>query len=660
MAVQVSYPGVYIEEFAPGAPIEGVGTNIAAFLGPATDGPLNEPVKITSWDQFLQNFGERPLTGFYLWYAVRGFFTNGGKVCYVVRISNAAFPKLTLPDSTTPPPAQEISTISIRGRKPGAQAQISIAVGHVSATQGTCKLYRPAATITDARDASITVSNAADAAKFQPGDRLTWNGIAETIPVEVFRPEGNVIRIKNSLSGTYNAGSVRLVDLEVGDKVFRVENGDKLASGSVITLSQTDAAGAVTTDTGLRVKSVYAERIPSGMTTYRVELRAGLKQKFDMTIDTSVESAEFKLTVIQQGVPSNKEYNNLSMDPEHPNYFARVINNDETGPIIAEPFAPPNTTTPPDNRPKEIDLAHALPLSPGQDDSPATLAASDYVDALRLLEPIDDVNLVAIPDRTDEQVQLAIIEHCENIADRFAILDSRPKAQSFGADSAESQRRNLERPNGYGALYYPWLIVPVASGAGAILVPPSGHVAGVISRTDNIRGVHKAPAGAEAIIQNALGLERNMSDVEQGQLNLMGVNVLRTFAGGGPVVWGARTITKDTNWQYVNIRRLFLFLEESIEEGIRWAVFEPNNLQLWQKLKRTITEFLTRVWRDGALFGETAKDAFYVRIDEALNPPATQALGRLYIEIGVRPAYPAEFIVVRIGIWQGGAEVSES
>ncbi len=151
-----------------------------------------------------------------------------------------------------------------------------------------------------------------------------------------------------------------------------------------------------------------------------------------------------------------------------------------------------------------------------------------------------------------------------------------------------------------------------------------------------------------------------MSDIDQGQLNMQGINIIRVFQGGSrPLLYGARTTATDKNWQYVNIRRLFLFLEESIQEGIRWAVFEPNNLQLWQKLRRTITEFLTRAWRDGALFGETAEKAFYVRIDEALNPFSEQALGRLHIEIGVRPTYPAEFIIVRIGIWPGGSEVSE-
>jgi phage tail sheath protein FI len=185
----------------------------------------------------------------------------------------------------------------------------------------------------------------------------------------------------------------------------------------------------------------------------------------------------------------------------------------------------------------------------------------------------------------------------------------------------------------------------------------------VYARIDDSRGVHKAPAGVEANLAGTLGVERLLGDSEQGLLNLApyGVNVIRVFHGGPPTVWGARTTAVaagNSTWQYVNIRRLFIFLEASISEGIRFALFEPNNLELWGKLKRTIGAFLTKVWQDGALFGATAKDAFYVRIDDALNPPDQMALGYLTIEIGVRPAYPAEFIVVRIGITPGGVTVT--
>jgi phage tail sheath protein FI len=288
------------------------------------------------------------------------------------------------------------------------------------------------------------------------------------------------------------------------------------------------------------------------------------------------------------------------------------------------------------------------------------LGASDFVDALDLLRPVRDVNMVSIPDRTDLQVQLAMIDHCTNMQDRFAILDAKQGAALFGTDSIELQRAGLDTSNGFAAVYYPWLVVGAATGSATLSIPPSGHIAGIYARTDTTRGVHKAPAGNEALVSGALAVERTMSDTDQGILNLEGINVVRVFTSGGrPVVWGARTTSTDTNWQYVNIRRLFIYIEGSIEAGIRWAVFEPNNLALWQKLKRTINEFLTRVWRDGGLFGARAEEAFYVRIDEALNPFSEQQLGRLQIEIGLRPSYPAEFIIVRIGIWPGGSEISE-
>ena len=264
--------------------------------------------------------------------------------------------------------------------------------------------------------------------------------------------------------------------------------------------------------------------------------------------------------------------------------------------------------------------------------------------------------MVSIPGFTEEAVQRAIIDHCEALKDRFAILDSKFGAQP--GNGIRDQFADVRSQLGFAALYYPWIQVRNPITGKAEFLPPSGHIAGVLARTDEERGVHKAPANAS--IRGALGLELSLSNEQHGPLNLMGINVLRVFPGQSqPIVWGARTTATDRNWQYVNVRRLFLYLEESIQQGINWAVFEPNNLALWQKLKRSISEFLTRAWRDGALFGAKAEEAFYVRIDDALNPPSTQALGRLYIEIGVRPTYPAEFIIVRIGIWQGGTDVNE-
>jgi phage tail sheath protein FI len=303
-------------------------------------------------------------------------------------------------------------------------------------------------------------------------------------------------------------------------------------------------------------------------------------------------------------------------------------------------------------------------LAGGSADDPTTLAAADYKAAIAISDTVDDINLLCIPDRQDLDVQMAMVAHCELMQDRFAILDSRRGVPPSGTGSVVDQLHGVEgNSGGYAALYFPWILVAPVKGSAPILVPPCGHIAGIYARTDQKRGVFKAPAGTEAGINGALGVDQVMTDTDQGQLNMIGVNVLRVFRPGDrPVVWGARTTAteKNANWQYVNIRRLFLFLEESIQEGIQWALFEPHNPALWQKLKRTINGFLLGQWRDGALFGNKPEEAFYIRIDEVLNTDYERSLGRLHIEIGVRPSYPAEFIIVRIGIWQGGSDVSET
>jgi hypothetical protein len=376
-----------------------------------------------------------------------------------------------------------------------------------------------------------------------------------------------------------------------------------------------------------------------------------------------------------QDLPTVENYHFLSVDPLSPRYYGLLVNG-HSGLVTLAPAQPPDSHLPPDNLPDgTLGLQN---LAGGLDEVLTGLLPNDYQNGLDALVNIE-VDIVAIPDRQDATVEGYLVDHCQGVppkaGNRFAILDSQPGAPIMGAGSVADQIAPLAGNGlGFAALYYPWVIVPPAPPAfGAppppvappnVLVPPSGHVAGVYARTDNSRGVHKAPAGIQANLNGTIGVERVLGDTEQGLLNMppYGINVIRVFRGGQPTVWGARTnavAAGNTNWQYVNIRRLFLYLEGSITAGIRFAVFEPNNYELWGALKRSISAFLTKVWRDGALFGATPKDAFYVRIDEALNPPDQMALGYLTVEIGVRPAYPAEFIIVRIGIWQGGTTVTQ-
>lgn len=287
----------------------------------------------------------------------------------------------------------------------------------------------------------------------------------------------------------------------------------------------------------------------------------------------------------------------------------------------------------------------------------------------------DNVTVVAIPDlvtvatRPDGSFDLdtylafqgQLADWCAASARRMAILDPPP---GLNATNAVEWRQRLAKDTPFAACYYPNIVVPnrspeaVASGEKMITVPPSGHVAGVWARTDSSRGVWKAPANEE--IRGVTGLENLVTDGEQAALNPIGVNCIRSFGSNGMRLWGARTLSlTDSSWRYINVRRLFNYVEESIRRGTQWAVFEPNDRDLWQRVKRNITAFLRGLWMQGALVGATPEQAFYVLCDETNNPPSSVEEGKLIVEIGVCPSRPAEFVIFRISQWQGGEETTE-
>ncbi|MCJ1676498.1 phage tail sheath subtilisin-like domain-containing protein [Streptomyces sp. APSN-46.1] len=283
--------------------------------------------------------------------------------------------------------------------------------------------------------------------------------------------------------------------------------------------------------------------------------------------------------------------------------------------------------------------------------------------ALDALTHTLDVSLVCLPGQTEFAHQVKVINHCEAMGDRFAVLDgARNTDDASDTGPLRTQRDGLMTERGFGALYWPWISIDdpgaPADSPERIHVAPSGHIAGVMARSDDQRGVHKAPANE--VVRGALDLEHHLNDAEQGALNTLNINALRTFPGGPPLVWGARALSSKTAWRYVNVRRLVAYISDSLLRGLRWAVFEPNNTALWKALERTVTEFLTRVWQSGALFGRTAEEAFYVKIDEELNPSAVRELGQVFIEIGLAPTRPAEHIVIQLGLWSGGGRVNEA
>jgi uncharacterized protein len=312
-------------------------------------------------------------------------------------------------------------------------------------------------------------------------------------------------------------------------------------------------------------------------------------------------------------------------------------------------------------------------LSGGESAAPSRLGTDDYVGDVADrtgfggLEAIDPITMVAVPDLMAayqagmidlegvQTVQQAMIDHCEKMGDRVAILDAPP-----GLDAQQVLEWRMEKTgydSKYAALYWPYPKIFDPARGENVFTPPSGLMAGIWGRNDDTRGVHKAPANE--VVRGAIALETQITKAEHDLLNPQGINCIRAFPGRGIRVWGARTLSSDPAWRYLNVRRLFNYIEESILEGTQWVVFEPNDLDLWQRIRRTITAFLLRVWRDGALFGATPEEAFFVKCDSETNPPEMVDAGYVTCQIGIAPVKPAEFVVFQIAQFSGGAELSE-
>ncbi|RRR73458.1 MAG: phage tail sheath family protein [Candidatus Viridilinea halotolerans] len=299
--------------------------------------------------------------------------------------------------------------------------------------------------------------------------------------------------------------------------------------------------------------------------------------------------------------------------------------------------------------------------------SPPKLKANDLMGSvversgIEGLEIAEDVTMVCCPDlmsayqsgmidRTGvKAVQTAMINHCERMADRMAIIDPLPDLTPQEVKKWREAETNYDSM--FATLYYPWISVMGPDGQ-PMNMPPCGHIAGVWARSDSERGVHKAPANE--IVRGALGPASDITKGEQDTLNPIGVNCIRSFTGRGIRVWGARTLSSDPAWRYINVRRLFNMVEKSIENGTQWIVFEPNDSGLWSRVRRDVGSYLSTVWRSGALFGASPGEAFYVKCDAELNPSEIRDQGKLIIEVGMAPVKPAEFVIFRFSQFSGG------
>jgi phage tail sheath protein FI len=659
----VGAPGVYIHEVTGPATISGAGTGTAAFIGPAVNGPFKQPVRVTNFDQFKRLFGRLGADHFpyfsglgrqyFLAYGVQGFFENGGQQAVIVRVGTAAAAFREVPNGNT---TRAENAFIVEAKETGAAGnQLTVDV-----TASTAVPLSPAApsapgTLTSQ---SFEMSGPPTEA-FVVGDYVRFTPSAPgsaTVDARVQRIQngGNTIVLEGGNSGNgavTGTLAVRLIGKDATE--FRVAASPQLLPGALLHFSFS----------GTSVPAIDAYAYVDTVTNQGfVRLQAPMQVQGPKPPDPAdvvqVAIGGFTLEV-KRGATSVERQDYLSLSPYSQRYVFRL----EFQSIrVVPPSTPPTAATIPSAQPATLNAAQ---LERGSDDNPAQLRATDYQNALAVLKSVDGINLVCVPDAAaaedGAQITKAVVDHCVGCRDRFAILDVLDRADPLAC------RSTVTATGGFAALYYPQLLVeeqltPELRRTRApqiMAIPTCGHVAGVYARVD-AEGVHVAPANQE--IRGVLGVSKSMTNDEQKPLNEAGVNAIRVFADDGRVlVWGARTTApaEQTDWLYVNVRRLLTFIELSLDRSLRWAVFRPNDRSLWMSLQVTISDFLRKQWRMGALVGANEAQAFRVRIDEGLNPPSEMALGKLNIEIRVAPSRPAEFIIINIGLTQQGTEIVE-
>ncbi len=652
-------PGVYVEEISTGPkPIEGVSTSTAGFAGRTERGPTT-PRLVTSWLDFQRWFGSyiEPSKSF-LPYSIQGFFQNGGKRAFVARVINGD--ALPASQSLAAPSADSGSgltnVLKVESLGPGTWGN-NIIIRVTTASRADLNASPPLDLF------RLTIAYFKDGIPSPFVDPVNRTNLASPFfkAADVVEDYDNLSAVQGSANyviSTVNAAS-KLVHLDWGNtnpnpaivpEPARPSNTD-FGVRSVLSLATSDAALFVSVSAvgaGLWGDSVSVEVLPG--------TKAGTAR---MTIRWSTLTEDF---------------DNLSTDITKPDFLTDVINGnsrliraewvDDNGAPIAD-LATATLVIP--DPAAEANLAGGLddPLTGGTEElllTPGDFAGKDTVPpdertGLAGLEAIDEISLVVVPDevnpgiRNNFQITNVVLNQCERLKDRFGIL-SVPKGQGT------VQNIYPVRDTSYGGIYYPWVRVFDQRTQDTLLIPPSGHVAGIYARTDIDRGVHKAPANEviRGIITRDLNsrrgpLEYKVVKGEQDILNPRGINVIRDFRTDrrGIRVWGARTMSSDGEWKYVNVRRLFIFIEESLDEGTQWVVFEPNHEPTWARVVRSISNFLVRVWRDGALQGVTEEEAFFVRCDRTTMTQDDIDNGRLICYVGIAPVKPAEFVIIRIG-----------
>lgn len=617
-------PGVFVEEIDSGSkPIEGVGINTGAFIGYAKSGDFNKPTFITNWSQFCQTFGEEENA------LTRGLSQELGMTVSQVRSAQKA---------------------SRKGWTEFAAGVIQRAVQEKTAAVKSWPEFLKKYNISQSGQPYMEGSYLAHAVR-----GYYDNGGTRAYIVRIARPED-----LEALSFTPEAPSRKGIPATPA----------QATAGSLLIKA---AKAGVTAGVGIKVE---VEHVGDGGEFRLKASQGGVVETFGdpkdkdkgLTLDNVASAVNGKSKLIEVEVATKTA--------PRPDAMEYLLAGGQ------DALAPTSGSVP-----------AASPLTNGL----ASLRADDFIgdEAQRTgiggLAPLVDVNFICTPDLmsgvwrrenlssalgngslgpeelvlSDQRrqaildAQCLLVAHCERMGSCMAILDPLP-----GLSPQQMNDTTMSTPynsdHGQGAIYYPWIKIsdPVNRGH-QMLCPPSGHVAGVWARVGVERGVHKAPANE--VIFGAVDMEYDTSKGEQEVLNPNGINCIRAFPGRGIRIWGARTLATVANpsWKYVNVRRLFNYLEQSLDRNLQWVVFEPNDDDLWARVRRNISAFLWTEWKEGKLFGVVPEEAFYVKCDRETNPPEMVDLGRLYCEIGVNPVKPAEFVIIRIGQWSGGSSLAE-
>jgi phage tail sheath protein FI len=617
-------PGVYVEEVSFRAKaIEGVSTTTTAFIGPTRYGPTDiVPDVITSLVEFERIYGDRQPLEFndtgelpnYMWHAVRMFFENGGKRLYIARVYAGG----TVETIASPPASP-----------PGFVKGVAVA------KSGTGKMW-----------ISARFPGAAGNMRVRITLNLLPNVFDKNTGVVHGLRDNDVVLLDGSVASSPPNAKLRLAKFDPLTAAWSFQDaaGNTTEQFSDVQNSLQVVTATVTiTPVDPNIASfVYPDLALDGRHT-RGGAEDSMRSQFDAKQPSLGRARAIPI------VMDLTEYKN-----------GAALGNDLLTLKTGLDAALQNPTSSLSARSVDLFLEGGddgdLPLDyNGVGGAPDDKFKSGFF----ALEDIDDISIVAAPGSTanfagNEQAKLAIvsslISHCERMRYRIGVIDS-------GDDQTVGDVRDMrgKMDSTYAALYYPWVTIFDPVTQKELNVPPSGAVAGIYARNDIERGVFKAPANE--VVDGAIGLENILNKAQQDILNPLGVNCFRFFEGRGFRLWGARTISSDPEWKYVNLRRYFAFLEHSIDRGTQWAVFEPNGERLWANIKSGITDFLFNEWQNGALLGDKPEKAFFVKCDRSTMTQNDLDNGRLVVLVGVAALRPAEFVIIRIGQWTADRKV---